>query len=77
MGSISTRMTERFGCRHPFAGAGLAFAGSTADLAIGVCAGGGIGAIGVGFTSRTAPGRHPPDPHRHRHTVQYQFHHLF
>jgi len=21
MGSISTRMTERFGCRHPFAGA--------------------------------------------------------
>src|SRR5271156_488860 len=50
MGSISTRMTERFGCRHPFAGAGLAFAGSTADLALGVCAGGGIGAIGVGFT---------------------------
>jgi hypothetical protein len=50
MGSISTRMTERFGCRHPFAGAGMAFAGSTADLALGVCAGGGIGAIGVGFT---------------------------
>jgi len=50
MGSISTRMTERFGCRHAFAGAGMAFAGSTADLALGVCAGGGIGAIGVGFT---------------------------
>ena len=50
MGSISTRMTERFGCRHPFAAAGMAFAGSTADLALGVCAGGGIGAIGVGFT---------------------------
>src|ERR1700720_4091461 len=50
MSSISTRMTERFGCRHPFAAAGMAFAGSTADLALGVCAGGGIGAIGVGFT---------------------------
>jgi NAD(P)H-dependent flavin oxidoreductase YrpB (nitropropane dioxygenase family) len=50
MGSISTRMTERFGCRHPFAGAGLAFAGGTPDLALGVCAGGGIGAVGVGFT---------------------------
>ena len=50
MGSISTRMTERFGCRHPFASAGMAFAGGTADLALGVCAGGGIGAIGVGFT---------------------------
>jgi hypothetical protein len=36
MDSISTRMTERFGCRHPFAGAGMAFAGSTADLALGV-----------------------------------------
>ena len=31
MGSISTRMTERFGCRHPFASAGMAFAGGTAD----------------------------------------------
>ena len=50
MGSISTRMTERFGCRHPFAGAGMAFAGGTADLALGVCAGGGIGAVGVGLT---------------------------
>ena len=43
-------MTLRFGCRYPFAGAGMAFAGGTADLALGVCAGGGIGAIGVGFT---------------------------
>jgi NAD(P)H-dependent flavin oxidoreductase YrpB (nitropropane dioxygenase family) len=50
MGSISTRITERFGCRHPFAGAGMAFAGSTADLALGVCAGGGIGAVGMGLT---------------------------
>ena len=37
MGSISTRMTERFGCRHPFASAGLAFAGGTADLALAGC----------------------------------------
>ena len=50
MPSITTRMTERFGCRHPFAAAGMAFAGGTADLALGVCAGGGIGAVGVGFT---------------------------
>jgi len=28
----------------------MAFAGGTADLALGVCAGGGIGAVGVGFT---------------------------
>ena len=50
MGSVSTRMTERFGCHYPIAGAGMAFAGSTADLALAVCAGGGIGAVGVGFT---------------------------
>jgi NAD(P)H-dependent flavin oxidoreductase YrpB (nitropropane dioxygenase family) len=50
MPSITTRMTERFGCHHPFAAAGMAFAGGTADLALGVCAGGGIGAVGVGFT---------------------------
>jgi NAD(P)H-dependent flavin oxidoreductase YrpB (nitropropane dioxygenase family) len=50
MGSISTRMTERFGCRHPFASAGMAFAGGTSDLALAVCAGGGIGAVGVGLT---------------------------
>jgi NAD(P)H-dependent flavin oxidoreductase YrpB (nitropropane dioxygenase family) len=50
MGNISTRLTERFGCRHPLASAGMAFAGGTADLALGVCAGGGIGAMGVGFT---------------------------
>jgi NAD(P)H-dependent flavin oxidoreductase YrpB (nitropropane dioxygenase family) len=49
MGHIVTRFTERFGCKHPFACAGLAFAG-TPDLALRVCRGGGIGAIGVGFT---------------------------
>lgn len=44
-----TRFTERFGVRHPFAGAGLAFAAQTADLAIAVSTAGGIGAVGVGF----------------------------
>src|SRR5215831_5748649 len=51
--SIATRYTARYGVRHPFACAGLAFAGMTPDLAIAVSKAGGIGAIGVGFT--------PPD----------------
>jgi NAD(P)H-dependent flavin oxidoreductase YrpB (nitropropane dioxygenase family) len=45
--SIATRFTQRFGVRHPFACAGLAFAGLTPDLAIAVSR---AGAIGVGFT---------------------------
>jgi len=48
MGNIVTRFTERFGCKHPFACAGMAFAGTT-DLALAVCRGGGVGAIGVGL----------------------------
>src|SRR6516162_8886431 len=48
MGNIVTRFTERFGCKHPFACAGMAFAGMT-DLALAVCRGGGVGAIGVGL----------------------------
>ncbi|MEO8526001.1 MAG: nitronate monooxygenase [Caldimonas sp.] len=48
--SISTRFTERYKVRHPFASAGMAFAGLTPPLAIAVCKAGGIGAIGVGFT---------------------------
>jgi len=48
--SIATRFTERLGIRHPFACAGMAFAGLTPDLAIAVSKAGGIGAIGVGFT---------------------------
>ena len=48
--SITTRFTQRFGVRHPFACAGMAFAGLTPDLAIAVSKAGGIGAIGVGFT---------------------------
>lgn len=47
--ALSTRFTERFGCRHPFASAGMAFAGMTVDLAAAVCAAGGLGAIGVGM----------------------------
>jgi NAD(P)H-dependent flavin oxidoreductase YrpB (nitropropane dioxygenase family) len=46
---LGTRLTERFGCTHPFAPAGMAFAGETPDLAIAVNAAGGIGAVDVGF----------------------------
>jgi NAD(P)H-dependent flavin oxidoreductase YrpB (nitropropane dioxygenase family) len=49
MGHFVTRFTGRFGCRYPFACAGMAFAATT-NLALAVCRGGGIGAIGVGFT---------------------------
>lgn len=48
--SISTRFTQRYGVRHPFACAGMAFAGMTPALPIAVCKAGGIGALGVGFT---------------------------
>ena len=50
MRSIPTRMTARFGYRHPFTSAGMAFAGGTPDLALPVCTGGGIGAVGAGLT---------------------------
>lgn len=50
MSALSTRLTERFGSRYPFAGAGMAFVGETADLAVAVSNAGGIGAVGVGFT---------------------------
>ena len=49
MRAIATRFTSRFGSRYPFACAGMAFAGTT-DLALAVCRGGGIGALGVGLT---------------------------
>lgn len=48
--SIATRFTQRYGVRHPFACAGMAFAGMTPQLTIAVCKAGGIGALGVGFT---------------------------
>jgi NAD(P)H-dependent flavin oxidoreductase YrpB (nitropropane dioxygenase family) len=46
---FANRFTQRFGQVHPLAGAGLAFAGMTPDLAIAVSRAGGIGALGVGF----------------------------
>ena len=48
--TIRTRLTDQYGLRHPFACAGMAFAGMTPDLAIAVTGAGGIGALGVGFT---------------------------
>jgi NAD(P)H-dependent flavin oxidoreductase YrpB (nitropropane dioxygenase family) len=54
MTALSTGLTARFGCQYPFACAGMAFAGETADLAVAVTNAGGIGAVGVGFTP---PGR--------------------
>lgn len=45
---ISTRLTKEYKVKFPFAAAGMAFIGSTPDLAIAVCESGGIGSIGVG-----------------------------
>jgi enoyl-[acyl-carrier protein] reductase II len=50
MDVLSTRLTARFGSRYPFACAGMAFAGGTADLAAAVSNAGGIGAVGAGLT---------------------------
>ncbi|MFC4913909.1 NAD(P)H-dependent flavin oxidoreductase [Actinomadura gamaensis] len=47
MSVLSTRFTEKYRIAHPFACAGMAFAGGTADLAIAVTAAGGIGAVGA------------------------------
>ncbi len=49
MTGVTTRFTDTFGTRYPFAQAGMAFAGEKPDLAIAVSKAGGIGAIGVGF----------------------------
>jgi enoyl-[acyl-carrier protein] reductase II len=46
--SIATRLTAAFDLRHPFACAGLAFAGTTPPLAIAVANAGGVGTLGVG-----------------------------
>lgn len=45
---LTNRFTERYGVRHPFASAGLAFVGSTPALALAVGEAGGIGALGIG-----------------------------
>lgn len=47
---LSTRLTGRYGVKHPFVQAGMAFAGERPELAMAVGRGGGIGGIGVGFT---------------------------
>ncbi|MDI2129852.1 NAD(P)H-dependent flavin oxidoreductase [Yinghuangia seranimata] len=48
MSALSTRFTERYGVRYPFACAGMAFAGENPDLAVAVSGAGGVGALGVG-----------------------------
>src|SRR5215472_10796795 len=48
-GMISTRFTDAYGITHPIAQAGMAFVGMTPDLALAVCAAGGLGSIGVGL----------------------------
>ena len=48
--SIRTRFTDAYGVRHPFAAAGMAFAGMTPALAVAVTRAGGVGALGVGLT---------------------------
>lgn len=45
---ISTRLTKEYKIKFPFVAAGMAFIGSTPDLAIAVCEAGGIGSIGIG-----------------------------
>ncbi len=49
--SLDTPLTRRYGVPHPFVGAGMAFASQTPDLAIAVSNAGGIGPIGVGFST--------------------------
>ncbi|GAB3171215.1 NAD(P)H-dependent flavin oxidoreductase [Telluribacter humicola] len=46
--TITTRLTETYNVIYPFASAGMAFAGTSPDLAIAVCKAGGIGAIAMG-----------------------------
>lgn len=46
---LTTKLTERYGIKHPFTQAGMAFAGEKPELAMAVGRGGGIGSIGVGF----------------------------
>jgi NAD(P)H-dependent flavin oxidoreductase YrpB (nitropropane dioxygenase family) len=48
--TLSTRFTEKYGVRYPFASAGMAFVGETPDLAVAVTNAGGVGAVGSGFT---------------------------
>ena len=47
--SLTTRFTQEYGLRTPIAQAGMAFVGSTPELAIAVCRAGGLGSLGVGL----------------------------
>jgi len=47
--TLSTRFTRAYGVTHPIAQAGMAFVGMTPDLALAVCAAGGLGSVGVGM----------------------------
>jgi NAD(P)H-dependent flavin oxidoreductase YrpB (nitropropane dioxygenase family) len=53
MASVSTRMTKRFKCRHPFAGAGHGLCGKHRGPCSRRLRRWRVGAVGVGFT--------PPD----------------
>jgi len=46
---LGTRFTEQFALTVPIAQAGMAFVGSTPDLAVAVSEAGGLGALGVGL----------------------------
>jgi enoyl-[acyl-carrier protein] reductase II len=46
---LSTRFTKAYDVAHPIAQAGMAFVGMTPELAVAVCAAGGLGSIGVGL----------------------------
>ncbi len=46
--SIENRFTQEYGLLHPFACAGLAFAGMTPPLATAISKAGGLGAVGIG-----------------------------
>jgi NAD(P)H-dependent flavin oxidoreductase YrpB (nitropropane dioxygenase family) len=47
--SLTTRFTQEYGLRAPIAQAGMAFVGSTPELAVAVCRAGGLGSLGVGL----------------------------
>jgi enoyl-[acyl-carrier protein] reductase II len=47
--SLTTRFTQEYGLQTPIAQAGMAFVGSTPELAVAVCRAGGLGSLGVGL----------------------------
>ena len=53
---LTTRFTEQFALSTPIAQAGMAFVGSTPDLAVAVSEAGGLGCLGVGLMPAPALG---------------------